>query len=315
MDTQNQPRQSQQTNILLLDRPFIDVGTASVFLKSASSEWAWLLRQIESERGHFRFPSMVTRAIVNLKIESYPLLYENEAAIGLIMFRAILSQDEILELNSQLVEQSPEERGQSMRELVDGLSEFDQAFELPKTAADEKRATAQFNALSKEDQTQAIKMAQHLWMGFLAGFFQNVSVMVHGEKLTSLVAQAKAGNDEAFCKAVQIDKRILTTIPFFKQRFERGTLEGDQNFSDALAYRLQCPPYRGKIRHKSLWMAFAFLDMVGLLDTLKHQEILDLCDEAGIGGYANRIEDVKHLSKRLIDFRRFRGYGLVLSTP
>lgn len=46
--------------------PVIDARTASVFLMSASSEWAWLLRQIESDRGHFRFPSMVTRAIVNL---------------------------------------------------------------------------------------------------------------------------------------------------------------------------------------------------------------------------------------------------------
>lgn len=300
---------------MLLNGPIIDVASASAFLNSACQEWSWLLRQIESESGHFRFPSLVTRAIVNLKIESYPLLYENEAAIGLIMFRAFMTKDELIELNAQLELQSPEERGQTMRKLVDGLSEFDQAFEVPKTPAAEKRAFAEFSALSPEDQAETLKMAQHLWMGFLAGFFQNVSVMVHGEKLTSLVAQAKAGNDDAFCKAVQIDKRILTTIPYFKQRFEQAALEGDQDFSDALAYRLQCPPYSGKIRHKSLWMAFAFLDMVGLLDTLKHQEILDLCDEAGIGGYANRIEDVKHLSKRLADFRRFRGYALTLSTP
>ena len=258
---------------------------------------------------------MVTRAIVNLKIESYPVLYESEAAIGLIVFRAFMSQEQMVELNTQLTEQSPEERGETLRELMDGLTEFDEVFEFPKTPAEERRAVAQFNTLSKEDQAEAVRMTQHLWMGFLAGFFQNVSVMVHGEKLTSLVAQAKAGNDEAFCKAVQIDKRILTTIPYFKQRFERATLEGDQDFSDGLAYRLQCPPYKGKIRHKALWMAFALLDMAGLLDTLKHQEILDLCDDAGIGGYANRIEDVKNLSKRLAEFRRFRGYGLTLSTP
>ena len=114
---------------------------------------------------------------------------------------------------------------------------------------------------------------------------------------------------------MQIDKRILTTIPYFKQRFERGTLEGEQKFSDALAYRLQCPPYKGKIRYKSLWMAFAFLDMVGLLDELKHQEILDLCDEAGIGAHANRIDDVKYLTKRLAEYRAFQKRGLVLSTP
>lgn len=293
----------------------IDQSSAAEFLRSTIPEWTWLVAHIESEDGHFRFPPLVTRAIVNLKIESYPLLYENEAAIGLIMFRAFMTKEELIELNAQLEQQSPEERGQTMRELVDGMSEVDEAFEFPKTPAAEKRAQVQFDALPKEDQAEAVRMAQHLWMGFLAGFFQNVSVMVHGEKLTSLVAQAKAGSDEAFCKAVQIDKRILTTIPYFKQRFEQAALEGDQNFSDALTYRLRCPLYQGKIRHKSLWMAFAFLDMVGLLDTLKHQEILDLCDDAGVGGYANRIEDVKHLSKRLADFRRFKGYDLTLSTP
>lgn len=293
----------------------IDKASAVNFLRLTIPEWVWLIAKFESEDGHFRFPSVVTRAIENLKIGNYPLLYENEAAISLTVFRAFLSQNEIVDLNTRLTEQSPEERGQTMRELVDDLAEFEQAFEFPKTPAEERSVQAQFDALPKEEQAESIKVAQHLWMAFLAGFFQNVSVMVHGEKLTSLVAQAKAGNDDSFCKAVQIDKRILTTIPYFKQRFECATFEGDQNFCDALAYRLQCPPYKGKIRHKALWMAFAFLDMVGLLDTLKHQEILDLCDEAGVGGYANRIEDVKHLSKRLADFRRFRSYGLTLSTP
>lgn len=293
----------------------IDKASAAEFLRSSIPDWTWFISQIESEDGHFRFPPIVTRAIVNLRIEAYPLLYENEASIGLILFRAFMSRKEMLELNAQLIEQSPLERGQTLREWMDGLIECETVFEFPKTPAEERLAVDQFKALTKEEQAEGIRMTQHLWMGFLAGFFQNVSVMVHGEKLTSLVAQAKAGSDEAFCKAIQIDKRILTTIPYFKQRFERVTLDGDKHFADALSYRLQCPPYKGKIRHKALWMTFAYLDLVGLLDNLPHQEILDLCDDAGVGGYANRIEDVKHLSKRLADFRRFRGYGLTLSTP
>jgi hypothetical protein len=293
----------------------IDKSSAAQFLQGLAPDWMWLLARIEAEDGRLRFPPLVTRAIVNLKIESYPLLYENEAAIGLIVFRAFMSQDEIIELNSKITEQSPEERGQTLREMVDDLSEFDQAFELPKTPAEEKRDLARFEALTKDEQAEAIKIGQQLWMGFLAGFFQSLSVMVHGEKLTSLVAQAKAGNDEAFVKAVQIDKRILTSIPYFKQRFDRANLEGEQNFSDALAYRLQCPPYKGKIRHKALYLAFAFLDQVGLLDTMKHREILDLCNEAGLDAHANRIDDVKNLSKRLTEYRGFQARALDLSTP
>lgn len=293
----------------------IDKSSAAQFLQGMAPEWMWMLARIEAEDGRLRFPPLVTRAIVSLKIETYPLLYENEDAIGLIVFRAFMSQEEIVELNAKITEQSPEDRGETLRELVDGLSEFDQAFELPKTPAEEKRALAQFEALTKNEQAEAIKMGQHLWMGFLAGFFQSLSVMVHGEKLTSLVAQAKAGNDEAFVKAVQIDKRILTSIPYFRQRFERATLEGDQDFGDALAYRLQCPPYKGKIRHKALYLAFAFLDQAGLLDTMKHRELLDLCNEAGLDAHANRIDDVKNLSKRLSEYRGFQARGLDLSTP
>lgn len=293
----------------------IDKSSAARFLLVMAPDWMWLLAKIEAEDGRLRFPPLVTRVIINLKIESYPLLYENEAAIELTVFRAFLTPEEIAELNSRLNDQTPDERGQTLREMVDGLSELDLAFELPKTPADERRAQAQFEALTKDEQAEAIKIGQQLWMGFLAGFFQSLSVMVHGEKLTSLVNQAKAGNDEAFCKAVQIDKRILTTIPYFKQRFERANLEGERDFADALAYRLQCPPYKGKIRHKALYLAFAFLDQAGLLDTMKHREILDLCIDAGLDAHGNRIDDVKNLSKRLAEYRAFQRRGLDLSTP
>lgn len=293
----------------------VDTKTAVRLLKAAVPDWEWLLRRLESEDGRLRFPAQVYRAINNLKIESYPLLYENELAIGLVAFRAFMSQDELVSLSRQLEQQSPEERGQELQSIVDGLIEVDEVFTLPKTPAEEQRVLEAFKCLSSDEQADAIKRAQYLWMGFLAGFYQSLSVMVHGEKLTALVSQAKAGNDEALCKAVQIDKRILTTIPYFKQRYEQATFDQNQAFVDALTYRLSCAPYKGKIRHKSLWMTFSFLDQLGLLDILRHSEILDICDETGVGGFANRIEDVKNLSKRLNEYRHFQGRVLTLSTP
>jgi hypothetical protein len=68
-------------------------------------------------------------------------------------------------------------------------------------------------------------------------------MMVHGEKLTSLVAQAKAGNDDAFVKAVQIDKRILNAIPYFSERYARAHDQGHSDFFDRLSYRLKSAPY------------------------------------------------------------------------
>lgn len=298
-----------------MTHPVINLQTAKTFLKGMSPDVEWLLRHIESTDGYVRFPPAMTRVITNLKIGSYPMLYESEAAIGLTLFLGFMTKDEISDLCQELTDSTEEERGEFLLDFFDEFSTLTDRVELPKTLAEEQAARAHFDTFSETEKANAIKMSQHYWMSFLASFFQMLSVMVHGEKLTSLVSQAKRGNDAAMVKAVQIDKRTLTTIPYFKQRFESANVEGDQDFLDALAYRIKCAPYKGKIRHKTLWMAFAFLDMSGLLDTLKHQALLDLLDDVGLGGFQNRVEDLKHLSKRLTDYRRFRGYGLVLSTP
>ena len=85
---------------------------------------------------------------------------------------------------------------------------------------------------------------------------------------------------------------------------EGSTIVG---FLDKLHYRLTSPLLRSKIRYKTLWLTFAFLDEGGYLDgSLKHREILDICEDAGVGGYENRIEDVGYLSKRLREYREFQ---------
>lgn len=293
--------------------PVVDLQAAKHCLAGMSPDLVWLLSHIETDDGFFRFPPLLSRAITNLKIETYPRLYENEAAIGLIFIRGFLSDAEIKKLTSDLEGSSSEQRGEFLLGLDESLEEQFASVEIPKTPAEEERARKQFEALSDEEKAQATKFAQHFWMSFLASFHQMLSVMVHGEKLTALVTRAKEGDDRALAKAVQIDKRILTAVPHVRERFERASAEGERDFLDALSYRLQCAPYRGKIRHKALWFAFAYLDMCGLLDTLKHRELLDLLEEVGLGGYPNRIEDVKHLSKRLADYRAFKGAGV--STP
>lgn len=293
----------------------IDQASAVRFIRAMAPDWAWFLQHIESEDGYVRFPQLFSKFITNLKIENYPELYENEASIGAMMIRAFLNPDEIKTLDAELASLVPEDRAKFVEETMRAMMDVADAIEIPKTPGEQKRAEEVFKAMSEEEQKECILFWRHFMMAFLASFHQSLSVMVHGEKLTSLVAQAKAGNDKAFAKAVQIDKRILLAIPYFKQRFANANIEGDRKFTEEVGAHLQRPPYKGKIRHKSLYLAFAFLDMAGLLGTMKHKELLDLCDEAGIGGYANRIEDVKNLSKRLAEFRAFQNRGLALSTP
>ncbi len=274
----------------------------------------WLLGEIESQNGWFRFPAYLTKIIKNLKIESYPLLYVSEKAMAYMFLRGWMTDEEIKQLNAELEAASPEQRGLFTIELGQKLSTELEQITIPKTPAEQAEAKRLFDAMPPEEQKEAVRSAQHFFCFFLATFHQNLSLMVHGEKLTSLVERAKQDDDQAFVKAVQIDKRILTVDPYFRERFERAQMEPGTDFFDALSYRLKTAPYRGKIRHKTLWLAFSLLEHAQLLDTLSHSEILEMCDEAGVGGYDNRIQSVKHLGSRIREYREFQKRGVVTTT-
>jgi hypothetical protein len=52
------------------------------------------------------------------------------------------------------------------------------------------------------------------------------SCMVHRKSLFQLVAEAKAGDNESLLKAVQIDKRCLADIPYFRERILQAVRGG-----------------------------------------------------------------------------------------
>ena len=56
------------------------------------------------------------------------------------------------------------------------------------------------------------------------------------------------------------------------------------------------------------------LDACGLLDGFPHEQLLNFCDDVGVGGRRNRIEDVKNLSRRLQEYRRFQERGMVIES-
>lgn len=295
-------------------QPYFTKDAVLVALRNGIPEAEWLLGQIESQEGWFRFPSFLSDAIANLKIESYPLLYSSEGAIVVMLLQGFLSREEIKALSAEIDSASVDERSRFLVEIFDSVGPVVESLEIPKTPEKREAAMREFQRLSPEEQQESVKLAQHLYCSFFATFYQNLSVMVHGEKLTSLVARAQEGDDQAFVRAVQIDRRILTAVPYFQGRYARAQDEADGDFFDLLAYRQKSAPYRGKIRHKTLWLSFSILDQAGLLDSLSHREILEMCDEAGVGGYENRIQSVKHLSSRLHEYREFQKRGIATTT-
>lgn len=300
--------------VLPPSEPVLPLGSVVGTLRSGMADTEWLLGEIESQEGWFRFPPFFTNAIRNLRIEGYPLLYTNEASISVVLLKGFMTDEEIREFCAEMDAASLPERGEFLTEFATFAGEFVETIEIPKTPQAQEAANVAFLALSPEEQAEAIKISQHTFMFALTAFHQSLSIMVHGEKLTALVAQAIAGNDDAYVKAIQIDKRILSEIPYFKQRFAQAQSDADSDFFDLVSYRLKTAPYRGKIRHKSLWYAFSVLEQAGWLNALKHRELLDICDEVGIGGYKNRIQSEKHLANRLRDYREFQKRGIVATT-
>lgn len=292
--------------------PVCPLSTVVRSLSKNRSEVEWVLAEIESQEGWFRFPGFLTRQIAALKIETYPLLYQNETAMGCAPLLAGMAKDEITEWANAIEGMTIEERGAFFEDFMSGVDESLDIVVIPKTLAEEEAARAAFLELPEGERKAKAAAAQFVTMGFLCAFHQSLSVMVHGEKLTSLVKQAIEGNDDAFVKAVQIDRRILTQIPFFRERFERAQFEpwgGD--FSDKIAYRLKTPPYRGKIRYKSLWYVFSMLELTGWLDRLTGAELLKVCDEIGLDERFCRIESEKHLVARRREYRKFQQRGTV----
>ena len=294
--------------------PIVDVDTVKDLLLEVAPDWSEFLDTLESSGGRLEFREELGEAVSRLNIGNYPRLYENEAAAGHMMGVAMLGAEGLSELDAAMASASPTERGAMLREIGTELEEVFIAFDLNVSADTKASANAAFNALSPDEQVEAVKFAQRVLMVLLAVLHQQLSIMVHGEKLSALISRAKLGDDAAFLKAIQIDKRILSQIPYFDDRFQRAHMRGERPFITAVSRKLEAPPYAGRIEHKKLWLAFSLLDGVGLLDACDGNALLDLLHEVGVVDDQRPIYDVKNLHKLKARYRAFQALQAV-STP
>jgi hypothetical protein len=292
-----------------MQRPKLTREFISSYLKETIPEYEEMLIFIEKKGGWISMSPEMAKFVDRLKIHNYPELYRSEETLAKMVLLAFLSAEDINALGAEIAKLPEEEKAHCAEDLIQFMGETSNFIleGFPDTPEKEQKAKKAFEEMSAEEQAQAVKQAQIMMSAFFASFFNAICIMVHGRKMTDLVQAAERGDDDAYCLAVQIDKRILSALPYFKERYEKAISEGNVDFLNKLHYRLTNPLLRTKIRYKTLWLTFAILDESGCLDgSLKHREILDICEEAGVAGYSNRIEDVGPLSKRLREFRAFQ---------
>lgn len=271
--------------------------------------YAEVLHELKADGGRVVMQTRVAQ--IRRAVGRYVVLYEDERRIGLALMKGLLGEQGFDEFEREAAQFSEEETEQFLKQLLDPdeLDALNGLMEIPDTEQGWKEADKAYLALSPDEQAEYLKQGSLLWAGVFGGLFNMLSLMVHGAKLTTLVPQALAGDDDAFLKAVQIDRCLMTHHPLFIERKQRAQDMGDTPFLRALGYREANPIVRGRIRYPALYMLFGALEASRWLDDLKHEELLDLCDSAQLDRYQNRIEDVNYLTKRLLEYQHWKKTG------
>jgi hypothetical protein len=259
--------------------------------------------------GWFRMPAEIEDARNRLAGgDYYVITYENEGRINNCVNKFIFPEntsENLQKFDAEIMSSTDSELSVLLDDLEQSMDVDNSLFDALSPKTDEERENYRkiFEALPENERQLATIRMQYFLIYLNASFYNMLSMMVHGQKLTTLVPMAMQGDKEAFCKAVQIDRNLLTGHPYFKETYVHLLRGEDQAFFDRLLYRLSNPTTRGKIRFPALFIVFAVLQSFECLDELTAAEILDICDAAGLDRFQNRIEDENNLVRRRIDYR------------
>jgi len=283
--------------------------TALSFAARMTPLYAEVFKGLKADGGRLVMNSRF--ACMREAIGKYVTLYRNEDHLGIALLKGLLGEQEFDDFDRELANNTPEENEQILKELTEpgALEDLFDSIDLPSSEREREKAEQDFKLLSTEEQLKLARQSGLFWGGVFGQLFNTLSLMVHGVKLTALVPQAVEGDDDAFLKAVQIDRCLMTHHPYFIGRKRKAQDEGDVDFLRKLCYRESIPIVQGRIRYPALFMLFGILEATRWFDDLGREEILDLCDRAELDRYQNRIEDATYLTKRLIEYRRWRNSG------
>lgn len=289
----------------VLPKPSLE--QARHFITQALPNYVELLKRFENHRGQVTIDPRITQCLKNLNIADYAKYYQLGDRLTGLFLAGVVGPQAVPEFCAEIEQALPHEVTALLDELlaVGGESDLAAAGLLPSSPEQQAATRRAFEALAPDEQQALVLHSTSFWLTFIIGFFEILALVVHGQRMTHLVAQALAGDDIAFVKAAQLDRTVLTNIPYFRERHERAMMTGESEFQDKLHYRLNNPPLRSKRRHRELWLVLAMLDWLNLLDgSLKDREILELCDAAGLDRWGNRIEDVHAVTQRRLEFQR-----------
>jgi len=296
----------------------IEKSVAHFLAVTLAPECGEVFKTIRAKRnGWIKMPEWLEQARKNSGLgDTYVTLYEAEPRINYCLIKSIFLENTselIKQFDNALTEVSEVEKLTILKNFNDDSPNENISTENEDVLSQLREAPEitqeEFDALPEEERIAITHRAQSFLAFFYATFFNSVALMVHGQKLTALVPLALQGDKKAFCKAVQIDRNLLIGHPYFRDTYAKLQTGENPNFLSDVLTHINRPPIQGRICFPALYSLFATLDTFGWLNDFTAPEILDMCDEAGLDRYQNRIEDENYLIKRRIEYRKKQKTG------
>ena len=267
-----------------------------------------LIADIRSDGGHSSFASQFAGLLAHDSLPAWSMFYEDALKLKSLLAYAYLGLEEAASLEKMLIDASPEERKAISENIKSEILTSDWTTlesEIDSISIDQ--AQEAWDELGDTERIDAQKSMYLMLYGTITQINYYLALITFGENICSLVTRAKSGDDDAFCKVVQIDRTVLFGIPYFKKRLIRAQVEGDAAFLNSLANAIKGKPLGKKFSYPTLLIVFAILDDEGFLSTLRLEQIMDICEEVGVYGKEFGIEDVDSLRKRLSQYKKRTG--------
>lgn len=248
--------------------------------------------------------------------DSYVLAYEEESKILSCLMKSLFPSDtsnQLEQFDNEFLAVKENEKldfvdsylseklGGDLFHLFENISQV--------TDKDREMIQGEMELMSEGEKKEIFLSAQLFFAYIYAYFYNHIALMVHGQKLTTLVPLALRGNKKAFCRAIQIDRNILTGHPYFRDTYARLQTGEDPNFLNSVTAYIDRPAIKCRIDYPALYMLFAVLDGFKWLDDIKAREILDVYNGMGLNDDQNYIEDENSVVKKRIEYRKKQKIG------
>jgi len=256
-----------------MNHPLASIKPIQKFIASFVDDYDWYLKHIRKTSNHL--PIQISQIIIDLGMQDYSSLYIDKSNLNTLFIEGLELSAEFKQAFHQ-VNQIPEENvHQFMDEYLKNLSQLD----LDDVLTDEQEEVEdelpdeQLNALKS-----LIKWCL-LWMHDLT------SLMVHGERIFSLVQKAIAGNRSAMLKVLQTDPSSFQYIPEFQKIHAQAVVSREKKFLNSMNHHLNNRVGQSKLSHRMIYTVIFLLDTLQILGNMTNKDVLELCDASGISDY------------------------------